>query len=228
MQSNGGITTAAKCAARSPSRRCSPARSVERSAAPRWRARPAGPTCSAWTWAERPSTSASSSTGGRPSRTETELEGLPVLMPLVDIHTIGAGGGSLAWLEAGGLRVGPQSAGADPGPRLLRPRRDRADRHRREPPARPARPRVLPRRAHAARRRPPPARAASARRARSGSTRRARRGDARDHQRQDGRRHADDHGEAGDRPARVLARRLRWRRADARGLAGRGARDRAR
>jgi N-methylhydantoinase A len=47
---------------------------------------------------------------------ETELEGLPVLMPLVDIHTIGAGGGSLAWLEAGGLRVGPQSAGADPGP----------------------------------------------------------------------------------------------------------------
>ena len=54
---------------------------------------------------------------GRPSvSTETELEGLPLLMPLVDIHTIGAGGGSLAWLEAGGLRVGPQSAGADPGP----------------------------------------------------------------------------------------------------------------
>jgi N-methylhydantoinase A len=54
---------------------------------------------------------------GRPTvSTETELEGLPVLMPLVDIHTIGAGGGSLAWLEAGGLRVGPQSAGAVPGP----------------------------------------------------------------------------------------------------------------
>ena len=54
---------------------------------------------------------------GQPSvSTETELQGLPVLMPLVDIHTIGAGGGSLAWLEAGGLRVGPQSAGADPGP----------------------------------------------------------------------------------------------------------------
>jgi N-methylhydantoinase A len=48
--------------------------------------------------------------------TETELEGLPVLMPLVDIHTIGAGGGSIAWLEAGGVRVGPQSAGAVPGP----------------------------------------------------------------------------------------------------------------
>jgi N-methylhydantoinase A len=54
---------------------------------------------------------------GKPTvSTETELEGLPILMPLVDIHTIGAGGGSLAWLEAGGLRVGPQSAGADPGP----------------------------------------------------------------------------------------------------------------
>jgi N-methylhydantoinase A len=47
---------------------------------------------------------------------ETELEGLPVLTPLVDIHTIGAGGGSYAWLEAGALRVGPHSAGADPGP----------------------------------------------------------------------------------------------------------------
>jgi N-methylhydantoinase A len=54
---------------------------------------------------------------GRPNLSmETELQGLPVLMPLVDIHTIGAGGGSLAWVEAGGLRVGPQSAGADPGP----------------------------------------------------------------------------------------------------------------
>lgn len=48
--------------------------------------------------------------------TETALEGLPVLMSIVDIHTIGAGGGSLAWLEAGALRVGPRSAGAAPGP----------------------------------------------------------------------------------------------------------------
>ena len=48
--------------------------------------------------------------------TETELEGLPLLMPIVNIHTIGAGGGSLAWLEAGALRVGPQSAGSAPGP----------------------------------------------------------------------------------------------------------------
>jgi N-methylhydantoinase A len=47
---------------------------------------------------------------------EAELEGFPLLMPVVDIHTIGAGGGSLAYAEAGGLRVGPESAGADPGP----------------------------------------------------------------------------------------------------------------
>jgi N-methylhydantoinase A len=47
---------------------------------------------------------------------EATLEGLPMLMSVVDIHTIGAGGGSIAWIEAGGLRVGPQSAGADPGP----------------------------------------------------------------------------------------------------------------
>jgi N-methylhydantoinase A len=47
---------------------------------------------------------------------EAELEGFPLLMPVVNIHTIGAGGGSLAYTEAGGLRVGPESAGADPGP----------------------------------------------------------------------------------------------------------------
>lgn len=41
----------------------------------------------------------------------------PVAVPMVDMHTIGAGGGSIAWLDsAGGLQVGPQSAGADPGP----------------------------------------------------------------------------------------------------------------
>ena len=47
---------------------------------------------------------------------ESELDGLPLLMPSVDIHTIGTGGGSIAWLEDGAVRVGPQSAGAVPGP----------------------------------------------------------------------------------------------------------------
>lgn len=47
---------------------------------------------------------------------EATLEGLPMLMSVVNIHTVGAGGGSVAWMEAGGLRVGPRSAGARPGP----------------------------------------------------------------------------------------------------------------
>jgi N-methylhydantoinase A len=54
---------------------------------------------------------------GLPSTsTETRLEGLPVQMSVVDIHVIGAGGGSIAWSEAGAARVGPQSAGSKPGP----------------------------------------------------------------------------------------------------------------
>ena len=49
--------------------------------------------------------------------TEGEIDGLPVRVPMAEIRTIGAGGGSIAWLDAGGgLRVGPRSAGADPGP----------------------------------------------------------------------------------------------------------------
>ncbi|MEX2389953.1 MAG: hydantoinase/oxoprolinase family protein [Phycisphaeraceae bacterium] len=48
---------------------------------------------------------------------EGEAGGLPVRLPMIDMHTVGAGGGSIAWLDPGGaLRVGPQSAGADPGP----------------------------------------------------------------------------------------------------------------
>lgn len=47
---------------------------------------------------------------------ETELEGLPLLMSIVDIQTIGTGGGSIAWLENGAIRVGPHSAGSQPGP----------------------------------------------------------------------------------------------------------------
>lgn len=47
----------------------------------------------------------------------TEIDGLPVKTPVIDIATVGAGGGSLVWIDDGGLlRVGPESAGADPGP----------------------------------------------------------------------------------------------------------------
>ena len=47
---------------------------------------------------------------------EAEIEGFPVLAPTVNVFSIGAGGGSIAWNEAGGMRVGPKSAGAVPGP----------------------------------------------------------------------------------------------------------------
>ncbi len=48
---------------------------------------------------------------------QSEVAGLPVGVPMLEIHTVGAGGGSLARFDAGGsLRVGPESAGADPGP----------------------------------------------------------------------------------------------------------------
>jgi N-methylhydantoinase A len=50
--------------------------------------------------------------------TSFEIEwGIPIQIPMIDIHTIGAGGGSIAWIDKGGmLRVGPRSAGAEPGP----------------------------------------------------------------------------------------------------------------
>lgn len=56
--------------------------------------------------------------GGRAERSAERLVGgLPIRLPSVDVHTVGAGGGSLVWRDAGGaLRVGPESAGADPGP----------------------------------------------------------------------------------------------------------------
>jgi N-methylhydantoinase A len=56
--------------------------------------------------------------GAQRHTTEFEIEwGLPAAVPLIDIKSIGAGGGSIAWVDAGGfLRVGPRSAGAEPGP----------------------------------------------------------------------------------------------------------------
>lgn len=47
---------------------------------------------------------------------ESKLGHVPVMIPVYDIRTIGAGGGSIAWLDSGLLKVGPKSAGADPGP----------------------------------------------------------------------------------------------------------------
>jgi N-methylhydantoinase A/oxoprolinase/acetone carboxylase beta subunit len=63
------------------------------------------------------STDVSLADGAPRETTEAVLDGLPIRIPMLDIHTVGAGGGSIARVDAGGLlRVGPESAGADPGP----------------------------------------------------------------------------------------------------------------
>ena len=56
--------------------------------------------------------------GGAAERTsERAVGGFPIRLPMIDIHTVGAGGGSIVWRDTGGaLRVGPESAGATPGP----------------------------------------------------------------------------------------------------------------
>ncbi len=63
------------------------------------------------------STDVSLINGKIPFTTESEISDFPIKVPVIDIHTVGAGGGSIAYLDEGGLlSVGPESAGADPGP----------------------------------------------------------------------------------------------------------------
>jgi N-methylhydantoinase A/oxoprolinase/acetone carboxylase beta subunit len=63
------------------------------------------------------STDVSLADGAPRETTEACVDGFPIRVPMLDIHTVGAGGGSIARVDAGGLlRVGPESAGADPGP----------------------------------------------------------------------------------------------------------------
>ncbi|MDX6675840.1 MAG: N-methylhydantoinase [Solirubrobacteraceae bacterium] len=55
--------------------------------------------------------------GEAETTTDAVVAGVPLKLPMVDVHTVSAGGGSIAWADAGGaLRVGPRSAGAEPGP----------------------------------------------------------------------------------------------------------------
>ena len=73
---------------------------------------------------------------------EATVHGYPIKAPMLDIHTVGAGGGSIAYIDAGGLlKVGPRCAGADPGPVCYDQRQSRADRHRRQRGAADAEPR---------------------------------------------------------------------------------------
>src|SRR5690606_3635898 len=60
--------------------------------------------------------------GRVPTTTQGQIAEMPLRLPIIDIHTVGAGGGSLAYVDVGGaLHVGPQSAGANPGPACYGP-----------------------------------------------------------------------------------------------------------
>jgi len=115
MQSSGGITTAQR-AAREPVRTIlsGPAGGVVAST---WLARRLGLSRSMSFDMGGTSTDVCLIDGLPRTTNETTLGGLPVAVPVLDVHSVGAGGGSLARLDAGGaLRVGPESAGAKPGP----------------------------------------------------------------------------------------------------------------
>ena len=147
-------------------------------------------------------------------------------IPTIDIAEVGAGGGSIAWLDpAGGLQVGPRSAGADAGPGLLRARRRRADGDRRE---RRARLHARRARSRTGRSRSPPSspRQAVRRVAEPLGLDAARGGerDPPDRERADDARAARGLVREGARPARLRADRLRRRRAGPRRRARRGSR----
>jgi N-methylhydantoinase A len=115
MQSNGGIVSAA-LAAREPVRTIlsGPAGGI---LGAEYVARRAG--ISRFITFDMGGTSTDVALVGEGLRTtnESQVAGLPVAVPMLEIHTVGAGGGSLARFDsAGALRVGPESAGADPGP----------------------------------------------------------------------------------------------------------------
>jgi len=115
MQSSGGITTAAR-AAREPVRTIlsGPAGGVVAST---WLTRQLGISRAISFDMGGTSTDVCLIDGQPRTTNEIAVGGLPVAVPVLDVHSVGAGGGSLARLDAGGaLRVGPQSAGAKPGP----------------------------------------------------------------------------------------------------------------
>ncbi|MEW5826804.1 MAG: hydantoinase/oxoprolinase family protein [Candidatus Bipolaricaulota bacterium] len=116
MQSNGAVVGARR-AADNPARLVlsGPAGGVE---AIRWLGREVGEPNVIGIDMGGTSCDVSVVTGGEAEWTaHATVGGYPVALPAVAVHSIGAGGGSIAWLDGGGaLRVGPQSAGADPGP----------------------------------------------------------------------------------------------------------------
>ena len=122
--------------------RCCRARPAASSA---WSARPRPPAStgsSASTWAApRPTCRTTPASSSGP--TSPQVAGVRVRAPMIDIHTVAAGGGSILDFDGARMRVGPDSAGADPGPRRYR-NGGPLDRHRLQRRARPPPSRVLP------------------------------------------------------------------------------------
>ena len=175
------------------------------------------------TWAAPPPTSRWCRASARGSGGRRKVGDLTVRASSVDVRTVGAGGGSIAHVPelTKALRVGPQSAGADPGPGRVRQGRHRADRHRRQRRARLPAAVAGGRRDHARRRRgagrgrrPSPTRWGWSR------SEAAAAGHRRHRQREHARRPAAGVGAAGLRPAGVRARRVRRRGPAARQRAG--------
>ncbi len=216
MRSSGGVATLEEAA-----RACRRGRSLSGPAAGVVGARgsrgsPGSRTRSRSTWAARRPTSALIVGGEAERSSERLVAGLPIRLPSVDLHTVGAGGGSIVWPRCRRRLPGrPGERRRRAGAGLLRPRRHAADGDRREPPARQAA--GPPRRRARARPRTRPS--ARARRDRPGGRDRGR-------ERGDAARTAGGLGRARPRPARLRARRVRRRRAAARLRARRGARDR--
>ena len=118
MQSSGGLASLEQAAEHAVAGRCSAVpRAAPSGAAWVAHAADAPDNAVASTWAARRATSRVVLGGEVREASGREIGGRPVALPMVDIHTVGAGGGSIAWRDAGGaLSVGPRSAGADPGP----------------------------------------------------------------------------------------------------------------
>ena len=155
-----------------------------------------------------------------------EGSGLPIRISTIELIEIGAGGGSIAHVdEIGLLKVGPRSAGSQPGPAVLRARRHRADRDRRRLPARLSQPGLLRGRRDGARRGGGARRAGAAGHAAwSSPPIEVRVGHPRRRQREHGRRRARARRRARPRSARLRAALHRRRRAGARLLRGEQAR----
>ena len=229
MLSSGGVAPAAEAAragrlerALGPGRR----RGRRRAAGARSRATA---TRSASTWAAPRATSAWSRTA-RVRRTDSrEIGGRVIQLPMVDVHTVGAGGGSIAWRDARRRAARrPALGGRRARARLLRARRHRADGHRRQPAARLPRRRLGARRRRRARRATPPSAAVGRLAGELGldAARRPPRGSSGSPTRRWSGRCAWSPSSAASTRA-VRADAVRRRRADARGGDRRRARDRA-